>query len=642
MKLSAPIQGWDIRNGVVPALIVGAISALLALAAVLSQPPLFQAGIRILNTGSLSADEAEALAATPEVVIAAISLPAVSGYNLSEENFLHGSSVEEPLDAVKESPGGANLILYVRDTDPDRASGRALAWAQAFCAALEEKTSSPDPVCSESVPVPSARTDNFLLWKIFTAALLGSAIAYGGGFLQARWNAKENASMAKKEMVKSKGADTAQNLIRKFRSGKARVGVIGLGYVGLPLVDVFGRAGYSVVGIDVDPRKIEAIRKGKSYIEDIHSSHVASLVRKGALRATTDFSQVETLDALSICVPTPLRKTGDPDLSFIVNVTEEISKHLHPGMVIVLESTTYPGTTRELLLPKIEERGLKVGKDIFLAFSPERVDPGREDWTTVNTPKVIGGITPACLEVARAYYGRAIKNLVPVSSADAAEMSKLLENTFRAVNIGLVNEVAIMCDHLGLDVWEIIGAAATKPFGFMKFTPGPGLGGHCIPIDPLYLSWKLKSVNYNARFIELASEINTNMPRYVVGKIQDALNKHRKAINGSRILVLGVAYKPNVSDLRESPALDVIGLLRQKGAVVDYHDPYVPEVRHESFQLKSVPDLEGAVQQADCVVITTDHDAYQWKKILALARLVVDTRNALGEDGKASPKVVRL
>ncbi|MBN1438924.1 MAG: nucleotide sugar dehydrogenase [Anaerolineales bacterium] len=448
--------------------------------------------------------------------------------------------------------------------------------------------------------------------------------------------------MAKKEETTVRGGDTLKKLIRKFRSGKACVGVVGLGYVGLPLVDVFGRAGYSVVGIDVDPRKIDALNKGKSYIEDIPASHVASLVRKGALKATADFSQVRTLDALSICVPTPLRKTGDPDLSFIVNVSEEIVKYLHPGMVIVLESTTYPGTTRELLLPKIEARGLKVGKDIFLAFSPERVDPGRKDWTTVNTPKVIGGITPACTEAALAYYGRAIKTLIPVSSADAAEMSKLLENTFRAVNIGLVNEVAIMCDHLGLDVWEIIGAAATKPFGFMKFTPGPGLGGHCIPIDPLYLSWKLKAVNYNARFIELASEINTNMPRYVAAKVQDALNRNRKAINGSRILVLGVAYKPNVSDLRESPALDVIGLLRQKGAVVDYHDPYVAEVRHDSFQMKSVTDLEGAVQQSDCVVITTDHDAYPWKKILELSRLVVDTRNALGAAGRASPKVVHL
>jgi len=635
MKNATPIPGWDIRNGIAPALVVGAISVLLTLVAVLTRPPTFQAGIRILNTGSLSADEAKALAAAPEIAAAAISQPAVSGYNLTQDTFLSGSDVEELLE-------GGVLRLIVRDTDPDRAAARTLAWARALCADLEENASAPSAGCSESTPASPVRVDDFLFWKILAAGLLGSAVGFAGWIAQNRRNVKENAGMAKKDAAKTKGADTAQTLIRKLRTGRARVGVVGLGYVGLPLVDVFGRAGYSVVGIDVDPRKIEMLNKGKSYIEDVPSSHVAALVRKGALQATNDFSLVEKLDALSICVPTPLRKTGDPDLSYIVNVTEEVSKHLHPGMVIVLESTTYPGTTRELLLPKIESHGLKVGKDIFLAFSPERVDPGREDWTTVNTPKVIGGITPACLEVALAYYGRAIQKLVPVSSADAAEMSKLLENTFRAVNIGLVNEVAIMCDHLGLDVWEIIGAAATKPFGYMKFTPGPGLGGHCIPIDPLYLSWKLKSVNYNARFIELASEINTSMPRYVVGKIQDALNKHRKAINGSRILVLGVAYKPNVSDLRESPALDVIGLLRQKGAVVDYHDPYVPQVRHESLQMTCVSDLEGAVQQADCVVITTDHDAYQWKKILELARLVVDTRNALGESGRDSPKVVRL
>jgi UDP-N-acetyl-D-glucosamine dehydrogenase len=477
---------------------------------------------------------------------------------------------------------------------------------------------------------------------LLTAILLGAAFGYGGAWGKARWNNKESVSMAKKNPVKSVSGETAQALIRKLKTGKARIGVVGLGYVGLPLVDVFGRAGFSVVGIDVDANKIEALRKGKSYIEDVPSARIAALVRKGALHATTDFSIVETLDALSICVPTPLRKTGDPDLSFIVNVTEEIAKYLHPGMVIVLESTSYPGTTREIMLPKCEAHGLKVGRDLFLAFSPERVDPGRTDWTTVNTPKVIGGITPACLEVALAYYGRAIDELVPVSSAEAAEMTKLLENTFRAVNIGLVNEIAIICDRLGLDVWEVIEAAATKPFGYMKFTPGPGLGGHCIPIDPLYLSWKLKAVNYNARFIELASEINTNMPRYVVGKVQDALNKQRKSINGSRILVLGVAYKPNVSDLRESPALDVIGLLRQKGAVVEYHDPYVPEIRHESIQLKSVPDLESAIGKADCVVITTNHDSYSWKKILAQSRLIVDTRNALGDDGRDSEKVVRL
>jgi UDP-N-acetyl-D-glucosamine dehydrogenase len=634
MKHAAPIAGWDLRNGIVPALIVGAVSAVLTLAAVLAQPPVFQAGIRILQAGGYSADEAQALAGAPEVAAAAVSLPAVSGYNLRQEDFLRGSAVEQPLE-------GSVIRLTIRDPDRGRAEARALAWAQALCDTLAEKALAPEAGCYESGGSISEPTNNYLIWKMLAAAMFGVAVAYGGGLLQARWNAKESAVMAKKEMVK--GMDpAAQKLIRKFKSGKARVGVIGLGYVGLPLVDVFGHHGYTMVGIDVDPRKVDALNKGKSYIEDIPSSHVASLIRKGALKATTDFSQVATLDALSICVPTPLRKTGDPDLSYSVNVTEEIVKYLHPGMVIVLESTTYPGTTREILQPKIEARGLKVGKDIFLAFSPERVDPGREDWTTINTPKVIGGITPACLEVALAYYGRAIRTLVPVSSADAAEMSKLLENTFRAVNIGLVNEVAIMCNRLGLDVWEIIGAAATKPFGYMKFTPGPGLGGHCIPIDPLYLSWKLKAFNYNARFIELASEINTGMPRYVVEKIQDALNKNRKAINGSRILVLGVAYKPNVSDMRESPALDVIGLLQKKGAVVDYHDPFVPEVRHESLHLTCVPDLEGAVQQADCVVITTDHDAYQWKKILEKARLVVDTRNALGAEGKLSPKVVRL
>jgi UDP-N-acetyl-D-glucosamine dehydrogenase len=634
MKNDAPIPGWDNRNGIVPALAVGVVSAVIALAFVLFQPAVFEAGVRIMAAGNYSADEAEALAGAPETAAAASLQLSVSGYNLEKESFFHGSAVEQPLE-------GAVLLLTVRDTNPGRAAARALAWAQALCAGLSEKASALESGCFESGSIVSKPKENFLIWKILAAALLGAAIAYGGGWVQARWTAKENAVMAKKELAKGMDA-TAQNLIRKFKAGKARVGVIGLGYVGLPLVDVFGQHGYTVVGIDVDQRKIDALNKGKSYIEDIPSAHVASLVRKGALKATADFSQVATLDALSICVPTPLRKTGDPDLSFIVNVTEEIVKYLHPGMVIVLESTTYPGTTREILQPKIEARGLKVGKDIFLAFSPERVDPGREDWTTVNTPKVIGGITPACLEVALAYYGRAIKTLVPVSSADAAEMSKLLENTFRAVNIGLVNEVAIMCNRLGLDVWEIINAAATKPFGYMKFTPGPGLGGHCIPIDPLYLSWKLKAFNYNARFIELASEINTGMPRYVVEKVQDALNKNRKAINGSRILVLGVAYKPNVSDLRESPALDVIGLLQKKGAIVDYHDPFVPEVRHELLHLKCVPDLEGAVQQADCVVITTDHDAYQWKKILELARLVVDTRNALGADGKLSPKVVRL
>jgi UDP-N-acetyl-D-glucosamine dehydrogenase len=309
----------------------------------------------------------------------------------------------------------------------------------------------------------------------------------------------------------------------------------------------------------------------------------------------------------------------------------------------VLESTTYPGTTREILLPKLgEDHGLHVGKDFFLAFSPERVDPGRQDWTTINTPKVVGGITPACSEVAAAWYSQALQAVVPVSSAEVAEMAKLLENTFRMINIGLVNEMALMCDRLGVDVWEVIDAAATKPFGFMKFTPGPGLGGHCIPIDPLYLSWKLRALNYTARFIELASEINTGMPRYVVGKVQDALNEQNKPLKGSHLLVLGAAYKPDIDDVRESPALDVIGLLEQKGANVSYHDPYIPRLRHEGWEMVSVPDLESAIREADCVVIVTNHSSYDYAAILKDAKLIVDTRNALGAQGKHNSKVFRL
>jgi len=370
---------------------------------------------------------------------------------------------------------------------------------------------------------------------------------------------------------------------------------------------------------------------------------VARLVAAGKLRATTDFSALNDADAVSICVPTPLRKTGDPDLSFIVSATDELVRFVHPGMVIVLESTTYPGTTREIMLAKLNETGkVSVGENFFLAFSPERVDPGRKDWTTVNTPKVIGGITQACGEVACAWYAQAIQKIVPVSSAEVAEMAKLLENTFRMINIGLVNEMALMCDRLKIDVWEVIDAAATKPFGFMKFTPGPGLGGHCIPIDPLYLSWKLRALNYTARFIELASEINTNMPRYVVTKVQDGLNDQGKPLKGSQVLVLGAAYKPDIDDLRESPALDVIGLLKKKGALVEYHDPYVPSLRQEDDVMHSVPDLMASVGQADCVVIITNHSSYDYSAILESARLVVDTRNALKTSGKNNPKVVRL
>jgi len=436
--------------------------------------------------------------------------------------------------------------------------------------------------------------------------------------------------------------DQAQELIKKLENKSARVAILGLGYVGLPLAVVFAEAGFKVTGIDPIQAKVEQIKQGKSYVLDITSDQVAKLVQSGNLTATSDYSALADIDAVSICVPTPLRKTGDPDLSFILAVSDALKQYVHKGMVIVLESTTYPGTTRELILPRLEESGLKVGQDFFLSFSPERVDPGRKDWTTINTPKVIGGITPACLEVTKAWYSGALKTVVPVSSAEVAEMAKLLENTFRMINIGMVNELAIMCDRLGVDVWEVIEAAATKPFGYMKFLPGPGLGGHCIPIDPLYLSWKLKTVNYSARFIELASEINTSMPRYTVAKVQDTLNKHKKALNGSKVLVIGVAYKPDIDDLRESPALDILHLLSQKGAEVSYHDPFISSIRHEEVRMESVADLDGAIKAADCVVIVTNHSSYDYEKMLADANLIVDARNALGLHGQVNDKVVRL
>ena len=435
-----------------------------------------------------------------------------------------------------------------------------------------------------------------------------------------------------------------QTLIDKLQKKEAQVAVLGLGYVGLPLAVVFAEAGFTVTGIDPDTRKVEALNKGISYIQDVPTEQVAKLVADGKLKATADFAALQSMDAVSICVPTPLRKTGDPDMSYILSATEEIAKYIHRDMVIVLESTTYPGTTREILLPALSKgHQLEVGQDFFLAFSPERVDPGREDWTTINTPKVMGGITAACSEVATIWYQQAIQTIHTVSSAEAAELAKLLENTFRMINIGLVNEMAIMCERLGVDVWEVIEAAATKPFGFMKFTPGPGLGGHCIPIDPLYLSWKMKSLNYNAKFIDLASEINTNMPRYVVTRLMDALNQREQHLKGSRILVLGAAYKPDIDDLRESPALDVIGLLKEKGAIVQYHDPYVPSLRaHDGSTLESVPDLMPAVRAADAVVIITNHSNYDYAAILEAASFIFDTRNALGKLGKDNPKVERL
>ena len=428
-----------------------------------------------------------------------------------------------------------------------------------------------------------------------------------------------------------------ENLIKKLKEKNAKVAILGLGYVGLPLAGVCGEAGFNVTGVDPDKRKIDALKEGKSYIPDVHTDKVAALVKAGKLTATTDFSVLNEMDAVSICVPTPLRQTGDPDMSFIVSAMEELSKYMHKGMVVVLESTTYPGTTRELLLPKLGmEHNLTVGEDWFLAFSPERVDPGREDFTTINTPKVMGGITHECGEVATAWYEGAIKTVHHVSTAEAAEMSKLLENTFRMINIGLVNELAIMCEYLGVDVWEVIDAAATKPFGFMKFTPGPGLGGHCIPIDPLYLSWKMRSFNYNARFIELASEINTNMPRYVVSRVLEAMNDLGKTLKGSKVLVLGVAYKPDIDDVRESPALDVIGLLKKKGALVEYHDPYIPHVHHEydGWQMDSVKDVMKSVKEADAVVIVTNHKVYDYKAIIEASKFIFDSRNATGKIGK--------
>ncbi len=437
--------------------------------------------------------------------------------------------------------------------------------------------------------------------------------------------------------------DYTHSLIEKFNKKSARVAVLGMGYVGLPFSTVFAEAGFTVIGIDPHEEKMSLLNRGESYIPDVPTALTKKLVAEGRLSGTSDYSILKDIDAVAICVPTPLRHTGDPDLSFIVSAAEGLAPYVHPGMVVVLESSTYPGTTRELVLPILTEKsGLKIGEEIFLAFSPERVDPGRTDWTTKNTPKVIGGMTEKCTELASAWYSQALDSIVPVSSTEVAEMAKLLENTFRMINIGFVNELTLMCDRLGVDVWEVIDAAATKPFGFMRFNPGPGLGGHCIPIDPMYLSWKMRSLNYTARFIELASEINTNMPRFVIGRVQDALNEHEKPLRGSSVLVLGVAYKPDIDDLRESPAIDVIHLLQSKGAKVSYHDPYIPHLSEDDWELDSVPDLMKRVDEADCVLIITNHKVYDYGAIHERAKLIVDTRNALGVLGKHSSKVVRL
>ena len=434
----------------------------------------------------------------------------------------------------------------------------------------------------------------------------------------------------------------AAALRARIQSRNVRAGVIGLGYVGLPLAVELGKAGYTAVGIDLDPRKVDAVQAGTSYIPDVPSSAVAELVTAGRLSATTDFAAVADLDTINICVPTPLRKTKDPDLSYIVAATEKIAEFLKPGTLVILESTTYPGTTDEVVQPILERGGLTAGVDFFLAFSPERVDPGNPTFTTHNVPKVVGGLTPACSALAADLYSAAIETIVPVSSTRVAEMVKLLENTFRAVNIGLVNELALMCDRLGIDVWEVVAAAATKPFGFMPFYPGPGLGGHCIPIDPFYLSWKVRQTGFEPRFIELAGHINGNMPHYVVDKVADALNSRRKSINGSTVLIAGIAYKRDIDDMRESPALDVMSLLHQKGATVRYADPWVPHLDgHEwlgGLDLEAV-DLDANLAAADCVVITTDHTSFDYARLVRQADVIVDTRNAIKGD---HPNVFKL
>jgi len=418
-------------------------------------------------------------------------------------------------------------------------------------------------------------------------------------------------------------------LLEKAKSRTAVLGLVGLGYVGLPLAVELAEAGYRVIGFDLSQRVVDGINAGRSHIQDIPTERLAKLVKAGKISATTDLARLGEPDGVAICVPTPLSKTRDPDISFVSAATDSVAKTIRPGQAIILQSTTYPGTTRELMLPALEKTGLKVGSDFFLAFSPERVDPGNPKYNTRNTPKVVGGVTPACTRVTMALYQPAIERLVEVSSPEAAELVKLLENTFRSVNIGLVNEMAIVCDKLGVDVWEVIEAANTKPFGFMKFTPGPGVGGHCIPLDPHYLAWKMRTLNYRTRFIELAGEINAEMPEYWVEKVVAALNDHQKSVRGSTVLVVGVAYKKDIDDLRESPALDVIRLLERMGAVVRYHDPYIPELHEDSVALSSVPLTPETVRAADCVVVVTDHSKLDYAMLAREAKALVDTRHVV-------------
>ena len=429
-------------------------------------------------------------------------------------------------------------------------------------------------------------------------------------------------------------------LLDRLRSKRACAGVIGLGYVGLPLVIAFARAGLSAIGFDVDGERTAAISRGESYLGDVAPADMRPAVDAGTLSATTDFGELVSVDTISICVPTPLHKTRDPDLSYVIAAVEQVAVHLRTGQLVVLESTTYPGTIDEVVRPRLEAGGLRAGTDFFLAFSPERIDPGSAEWTTRNIPKVVGGVDTQSTEAATALYGLVVDTVVPVSSPRVAEMVKLLENTFRAVNIGLVNELALMCRDLGVDVWEVIDAAKTKPFGFMPFYPGPGLGGHCIPIDPFYLSWKARQSGFESRFIELAGHVNGGMPRYVVERVAEALNSRSLAIRGARIHLFGIAYKPNVSDVRESPAIDVAELLLRRGAAVSYSDPFVPAVREGSVELEAVVAERVLAEGIDCAVITTDHSGVDYAEIARRAPVVVDTRNALA--GTQGEHIFRL
>src|SRR5574337_328096 len=429
-------------------------------------------------------------------------------------------------------------------------------------------------------------------------------------------------------------------LLEKIKTKKAKIGVIGLGYVGLPLALEFVRSGYCVTGIDKNKERVESLNKGTSYVIDVKSEDIAQFIEKGLLCVTDDVSVLATLDAVSICVPTPLTKTKDPDMSYIINVGQEVKNYMHKDQLFVLESTIYPGTTEELVLPMLEEGGLKVGEDFYLAFSPERIDPGNRRYSVKNIPKVIGGVTQQCTELAGCLYGHIIETIIPVSSPRVAEMVKLLENTFRNVNIALVNEIAIMAERLGIDVWEVIDAAKSKPFGFMSFYPGPGLGGHCIPIDPLYLSWVAKKNGFELRFIALADQINSAMPEFVVEKITDALNDVEKSVKGSNIHILGVAYKKDVDDIRESPALEIMNILRLKGAKVTYTDPYIPEIDSQELSIKSKPLSKEFLSKIDCSVIVTDHSNFDYNLIVANSKLIVDTRNAL--KGINKKHIVRL